>query len=379
MKFHCDKATLCEAVNHVAPAVSAKSTVMSLECVLLRCRGGRLSVIGYNLELGITKEIEVNSGEPGEILLNARLFGEILNRMPDGVLSVSSDEKLLTVIQCGGVQFTILGMSAEEYPEIPLVSEEHSFRLPADTLRSMIGQTLYAVSQDDNTPVLTGTLFEKKGGFLHLVSVDGCRLALRREPVEKDAEREKEDFRFIVPGRTLSELLKLTSRYAGGDEEILVKAGSRHIVFECGGYQMISRLLEGNFIDYNAAIPREHRTRLTVSTRLFTESINRASIIISEKIKNPVKAVFQNGTASISCETPVGKVNDSFPVALEGDPVRIGFNNKYMTDALKASELDELTVEINTPFSPIKLLPKEGDSFVFLVMPMRLKDDHEAH
>lgn len=371
MRFHCDKATLCEAVNSVAPAVSAKSTVMALECVLLRCREGRLSVIGYNLELGITKEIEVQSAENGEILLNARLFGEILNKMPEGSVSVASDEKLLTVIKSGGAQFTILGMSAEEYPEIPLVSEERSFRLPADTLRSMISQTLFAVSQDMNTPVLTGALFEKKGGFLHLVSVDGCRLALRREPVAGE-----EDFRFIVPGKTLSELLKLTSRYAGGEEEILVKAGGKHIVFCCGGYNMISRLLEGEFIDYNAAIPREYKTRLTVSARAFAESIGRASIIISEKIKNPVKAVFENGVAAISCETSMGKVTDSFPVALEGEPVRIGFNNKYMTDALKASELDELIIEINTAFSPIKLLPKEGDSFVFLVMPMRLKDDH---
>ena len=373
MNFSCDKATLCEAVNNVSPAVSAKSTLMALECVLLRCRSGRLTVIGYNLELGITKEIEVDSREDGEIILNARLFGEIINWMPSGNLSLSTDDKLLTIIRGGGAQFTILGMSAEEYPEIPVISEERSFRLSAEVLRSMISQTLFAISQDAATPVLTGTLFEIRDGVLYLVSVDGCRLALRKEPVACD-----ENFRFVAPGRTLSELLKLIGKFSGsdGEEEILLKLGSKHIVFECGGYTMLSRLLEGEFIDYNAAIPKEHKTRIVLSAREFTDSINRASIIISEKIKNPVKALFEGGQAAISCETSMGKVNDAIPVRLEGEPVRIGFNNKYMTDALKASELDELAIEINTAFSPIKLIPLEGDSFVFLVMPMRLKDDN---
>jgi len=263
-------------------------------------------------------------------------------------------------------------MSTEEYPEIPVISEEKSFRIPADTLRSMISQTLFAVSQDAATPVLTGTLFELKGGTLYLVSVDGCRLALRKEPVNCS-----ESFKFVAPGKTLSELLKLIGKFSGEeDEEVLVKLGSKHLVFECGGYTVLSRLLEGEFIDYNTAIPKEKKTRIVLSAREFAESINRASIIISEKIKNPVKARFEEGKVSISCETSVGKVNDSIPVKLEGDPVRIGFNNKYMTDALKASEEDEIAMEINTAFSPIKLLPLEGDSFVFLVMPMRLKDDN---
>ena len=373
MNFTCEKSVLCEAVNNVSPAVSAKSTLMALECVLLRCRGGKLTVAGYNLELGIIKEVEVDSREDGEIILNARLFGEIINRMPAGTLSLSTDDKLLTIIRGGGTQFTILGMSAEEYPEIPVISEERSFRMPAETLRSMISQTLFAVSQDASTPVLTGTLFEMKDGVLYLVSVDGCRLALRKEPVSC-----RENFKFVAPGRTLSELLKLISRFSGGEEEeeVLLKVGSKHIVFECSGYTMLSRLLEGEFIDYNAAIPKEHKTRVIVSVREFTDSINRASIIINEKIKNPVKASFADGQVAISCETSMGKVNDALPVRIEGDAVRIGFNNKFMTDALKASELDEIAMEINTAFSPIKLLPLEGDSFVFLVMPMRLKDDN---
>lgn len=373
MKFTCDKLTLCEAVNNVSPAVSGKSTMMALECVLLKCKNNKLSVIGYNLELGITKEIEVQSFADGEVILNARLFSDIINKMPNVDLTLTTDEKMLTIIKGGGAQFTILGMNAEEYPEIPVISNDHSFSVEGNTLRSMIFQTLFAVSVDTSTPVLTGTLFEVKDGYLNLVSVDGCRLAVRKEKVDFN-----ENVRFIVPGKTLSEILKLTGKYLTDSEEtpIMINVGSKHIVFECNGYHVISRLLDGEFIDYNAAIPKESKTNIIVNTREFLESINRASIIINDKVKNPIKAVFEDNFVTISCETSMGKVSDSLTLDMTGEKVKIGFNNKYMTDALKASELDQVKIEINSAFSPIKITPLEGDSFIFLVMPMRLKDEN---
>lgn len=373
MKFTCDKVTLCEAVNNVSPAVSGKSTMMALECVLLKCHDNILSVIGYNLELGITKDIEIQTFQDGEVILNARLFSDIINKMPNVDLTLTTDDKLLTIIKGGGAQFTILGMSADEYPEIPPVSQDHAFSIDGNVLRSMISQTLFAVSQDSATPVLTGTLFEVKDGILYLVSVDGCRLAVRKENVEC-----RDSIRFIVPGKTLSEVLKLTGKYLSDEDELPIQLniGSKHIIFECKGYRVISRLLEGEFIDYNAAIPKESKTNLVVSTREFLESINRASIIINDKVKNPIKAVFENNSVNVSCETSMGKVSDTFALEMTGERVKIGFNNKYMTDALKASELDQVRIEINSAFSPIKLLPMEGDHFIFLVMPMRLKDEN---
>jgi DNA polymerase-3 subunit beta len=345
--------------------------LVALECLLLDCTGSELSVVGYNLELGITKALPVVIEQPGKLILNARLFADIINKMPDTELTISSDDKLLTIIKGGGAQFTIMGMSAEEYPEIPPVSEERSFTIEAELLRGMIAQTLYAVSQDPATPVLTGTLFEVKDGILYLVSVDGCRLALRREPIAANGE-----FKFVVPGKTLSELLKLTTRFGSEEDAVItVCIGNKHIIFRCMGYRIISRLLEGEFIDYMAAIPKEAKTKITVSVRELMSSINRASIIVNEKIKNPIKALFEENQVSISCETALGKVNDIVPITLSGERVRIGFNNKYMADALKASEQDELLMEINSAFSPIKLLPLEGEDFIFLVMPMRLKDD----
>ncbi|MDD6033894.1 MAG: DNA polymerase III subunit beta [Oscillospiraceae bacterium] len=371
MKFNCDKAALTEAVLSVSPAVSQKSTLMALECVLLRCRGTVLSVIGYNLELGITKDLEVQGFEDGEIILNARLFSEIISKMPAGELSFSTDEKLLTVIKGGGAQFTILGMSADEYPELPVISRNNSFSMPCKTLRSMIGETLFAVSQDTSNPILTGTLFEGKDGVLHMVSVDGKRLALRQESISF-----AEDFRFVVPGRALTEILKLTGRISSDEEEPVVQlsVGDRHIIFECGGYQLISRLLDGEFINYNSAIPAEGKTRVRVNVRELSDSIGRASIIISEKVKNPIRALFGGNSIQISCETALGKVSDSIGAEITGEGLQIGFNNRFMLDALKASASDEVVLEMSSPLSPIKILPLEGDHFTFLVMPMRLKE-----
>ncbi|MCI8602085.1 MAG: DNA polymerase III subunit beta [Oscillospiraceae bacterium] len=372
MKFTCDKAALSEAVTSVSPAVSQKSTVLALECILLRCKGSVLSVIGYNLELGITKDLQIEGQEDGEIILNSRLFSEIIRQMPNGELSFATDEKLMTVIQSGGAKFTILGMNADEYPELPIIDQESSFSINGKTLRSMISETLFAISQESTTPVLTGALFEGKGGVLHLVSVDGKRLALRREPIDF-----AEDFRFVVPGRTLNELLKLIGRLASGDDDLVqLNVGSRHIIFECGGYQLISRLLEGEFINYNSAIPSDGKLRVRVNVRAFFDVVSRASIIINEKVKNPIRAVFGDGQIQVSCETSLGKVSDSIPADVTGDGLQIGFNNRFMLDALKASVSDEVILEMSTPLSPIKVLPLEGEHFVFLVMPMRLKDDH---
>ena len=371
MQFTCEKAAFCEAVSSVSPAVSQKSTLLALECILLRCRGNLLSVIGYNLEMGITKEVEVEGQEDGDIILNARLLSDIITKMPNGAITLQTDPRLLTVIKGGGAQFTILGMSAEEYPELPVIDRERSFAMSGKLLRGMISETLFAISQDASTPVLTGTLFEAKNKVLHLVSVDGKRLALRKEPIEFE-----DDFRFVVPGRTLSEVVKLTGRFGGEDEEaaVQISVGSRHVIFECSGYRLISRLLDGDFINYESAIPQEYKTRVRVNVREFMESITRASIIINDKVKNPIRAFFMEDTVSISCETALGKVSDSIGASVSGEGLQIGFNNRFMLDALKVVSSDEVLLEMSTPLSPIKLVPLEGDFFTYLVMPMRLKE-----
>ncbi len=370
MKFTCDKNSLSEAINNVLPAVSAKSTLIALEGILMNCANNQLSLTGYNLELGITKTIEVNSVEEGSVILSASLLSNIINKMPSGTVSVSTDEKLLTIIECNDVEFTILGLDAEEYPDMPSISDGKDFSLPHHLLKNMISQTLFAVAQTDQNPVHTGSLFDLSDGILSVVSVDGYRLALRKEKVSVT-----ENFKFVVPGKTLGEIVKLLSRLVMEDDEehIHISVSSKHISFCVCGYVIISRVLEGDFLDYKNAIPKESQTTVTIETRPFLDSINRASIIINERAKSPIRCTFAQNGVRLFCETALGKINDFIPAEMNGPEVKIGFNNKYMADALKASECEKIVIQINGPVSPMKVVPIDDDSFLFLVLPVRLK------
>lgn len=370
MKFTCSLESIAEAVNYISPAVSAQSALTALEGILLSCKNNTLSLTGYNLELGITKVIDVVSKEDGDIILPAKLLSEILNKASGEDVTFTTDEKNLTVISNASSEFTILGIDAREYPEIPTVTEGSRFSLPGSLLRNMISQTLFSVAQTDTMPIITGTLFNLNDKVLHLVSTDGCRLALRKENVNVDGS-----FYFVVPGKTLSEIQKLLLRLTGeeNEEEVEINVSRKHIIFTICGYSVVSRLLEGEFLDYKAAIPNEKNTVVRISTREFIKSIDRASIIITGKIKTHIKCIFSEDNVNVSCVTTVGKVNDNVPAKIEGNEVTVGFNNKYMTDALKASECDEVLIEIVDAGKPMKILPVEGDSFLFLVLPIRLK------
>ncbi|MEG1027109.1 MAG: DNA polymerase III subunit beta, partial [Oscillospiraceae bacterium] len=320
-----------------------------------------------NLELGITKTIQVKSNDEGEIVLTATLLSNIINKMPDGNISFETDEKLLTLIKCDDIEFTILGLNSEEFPEMPTISDSKEFCLNQVLLKNMISQTIFCISQNDQNPVHTGSLFDLSNGQLTIVSVDGYRLALRKADVTAS-----DDFKFIIPGKTLSEIVKLLSRFSDDKEDISISVSNKHISFSISGYVIISRLIEGNFLDYKNTIPKECKTTVELLTKEFLETINRTSIIINERAKSPVKCHFENNSIKVFCETALGKVNDSVDCKITGEDVKIGFNNKYMADALKSAECDKIKIELNGPISPMKISPIDDDRFLFLVLPVRL-------
>ncbi len=253
---------------------------------------------------------------------------------------------------------------------MPTITNDQEFEIPHFILKKMISQTLFSVSQNDQTPVHTGSLFDIANGILSIVSVDGYRLAMRKENINV-----KDNFKFIVPGKTLSEIVKLLSRLVLEEDNNKVKVNvtSKHISFCINGYIIISRLLEGEFLDYKNAIPKDCQTKVTIETKEFLDSINRASIIINEKAKSPIKCSFEEESIKVFCETAMGKVNDEIKAKIDGNPVKIGFNNKYMAEALRASECDKILIQINGPISPMTIVPIDDDSFLFLVLPVRLK------
>ncbi|MCI1981811.1 MAG: DNA polymerase III subunit beta [Oscillospiraceae bacterium] len=369
MKFLCSRQKLNEAVLNVQRTVSSKSSIPALEGILLTAEEDHIRLCGYDLEIGMTTEIPATVQEPGSIVMSAKLFGDIIRRFPDDNVRFQSDDKLVSTIESGESKFSIAGIPAQEYPELPSVGEGKSMQIPASVLKSMIRQTLFAVAQNDAKPIHTGTLFELSEGKIRMVSVDGYRMAIREEAV---ANTEKN--RFVVPGKTLTELLKLLG---DGDDDVEIVAGMRHILFRTGGYTVISRLLEGEFLDYRAALPKENKMEARISTQEFTASLERVSLLITERLRSPVRCRFGEDGIRLSCSTAMGRANDRVAAKVQGGELEIGFNSRYLLDALHNAECDEVRVLLNGPLSPMEILPCEGNSFLFLVLPVRLKSGVE--
>ena len=367
MKFSCEKALLQAAISTTSRAVSPKSSIPALEGILLEA-GSDLRLTGYNLETGIRTIVPADIREEGTLVLGARLFGEIVRKLPDDIVTFQSENYMVN-IKCGMSEFNILGTDPEEFPELPTVEYQNSLILPQSRLKAMISQTLFAVSNNESRPIHTGSLFEVDSNGLTIVSVDGYRLALRHEAIDK--KEGAETFSFVVPGAALSEVEKICSDV---DEPASVTQGARHVMFKVGDTMLVSRRLEGEFLAYRQAIPRNNTIHVEGDTRALLSSIDRVSLIISDKLKSPLRCVFDSNLLKISTKTAIGDAYDECPLSGDGGGLEIGFNNKYLMDALKAAPADKVRLELTTGVSPCVILPTEGEeNFLYMVLPVRLK------
>ena len=367
MKFSCEKALLQAAISTTSRAVSPKSSIPALEGILLEA-GSDLRLTGYNLETGIRTIVPADIREEGTLVLGARLFGEIVRKLPDDIVTFQSENYMVN-IKCGMSEFNILGTDPEEFPELPTVEYQNSLILPQSRLKAMISQTLFAVSDNESRPIHTGSLFEVDSEGLTIVSVDGYRLALRHESIDK--KEGAETFSFVVPGAALSEVEKICSDV---DEPASVTQGARHVMFKVGDTMLVSRRLEGEFLAYRQAIPRNNTIHVEGDTRALLSSIDRVSLIISDKLKSPLRCVFDSNLLKISTKTAIGDAYDECPLSGDGGGLEIGFNNKYLMDALKAAPAGKVRLELTTGVSPCVILPTEGEeNFLYMVLPVRLK------
>ena len=367
MKISCEKYVLQNACSTAARAAASKSPIQALEGLLIEAGSG-LKITGYNLKEGIYTVIDADIEEQGSIVVGARFFGEMLRRLPDGTVTVSTDEKYNVNVKCGKSEFNFMGINAEDYPEMPEVEGLNKIRLPQPILRSMINQTLFAVADSDIRPIYTGTLFEIEENELTLVSVDGYRLAKRSEKLE---EAEMENCQFVVPGTALSDIERICTDEEG---EVDISVGAKHISFAIGDTVVITRRLEGEFLNYRKSIPDNFRYEIKVDRTEFMSTIDRVALIINEKNSNTVRLTFRDGNIDCLCVTPIGRAEDICLCDGNGEDLEIGFNDRYMMDALKAAAKDELLVCLNTASSPCIIRAADGsDNFTYMVLPVRLR------
>lgn len=368
MKFSCEKALLQSAIATSSRATAPKSSIPALEGILLEA-DQELRLTGFNLETGIRTVVPADVSEGGTLVISARLFGDIIRRLPDDVVTVST-ENLTVHIQCGVSQFHIQGIDPEEFPELPAVEPQNALVLPRATLSDMINRTLFAVSQNDARPILTGSLFEVVGDLLTVVSVDGQRLALRRERL---AEAPGRDFSFVVPGMALGEVRSICG---DGDETVSITTGSRHVLFRMGSTLLVTRRLEGEFLNYRQSITWKNTISLKVNVKQIMTSIDRVSLILHENTKNPLRCIVGEGMIYLSSVTAIGNASDECPVEGSGGDLHIGFNHRFLMEALKAVPTEQSKLLMGTPSTPCIIVPTEDpageESYLFMVLPVRM-------
>ena len=374
MKLSCPKSNLTEVVNIVQKAVPAKSTMPILECIKLDANSdGTVKLTGNNLDLCIEYETNVNVAEGGSIALNSKIFGEIIRRLPDDEVNLTvNDENNIVTIKCGKSEFNIQGMTAEEYPAVPEVAEIYKFSMAQSLLKTMVRKSIFAVAVNDvKRPIITGALFEIDTGVLNIAATDGHRLALVKEVVNSGLENKK----FVVPGAALREILKILN---DSDDEVEIVIAQRYAMFNFGIYKMYTRLLEGEFINYHSILSAPNSIFVTVDTKLLCDSLERASLLINEDIttkseKIPVRLNIAYDKIEVTCMTGKGKVHDIVDVDLKGDDIEIGFNYKYLLEALRVCEEDQVKLEFSHPRSPCFIRSIENeDSYTYMISPIRL-------
>lgn len=378
MKFTCEKQALSEAIAGVSKAVSQRSNIPSLEGILFKAEGTSLTLTGYDLEISIITSIEARIKDEGSVVLNARLVGDMVRRMPSDLIEFDCDANLYTTIKCGITEYNISGIHAQDYPELPAAAMPSSdgsenknglsraLTVDGPLLKEMIDTTIYAVATDDKKPAQAGEKFVLEKEKLTLVALDGFRLAICTRSVNADKE-----ISIVIPSKTLSEVSRLIG---DTDTPVIISASKRFVAFNLGEYLILSRLLDDAFLDYKKTINPTHVTRVVVDVRDFCSSIERASLIITERQKNPLRISFDE-QLTVRCQTDLGKVVDAIDCVFEGEKMEVGFNNRYLLDALRNSGCDKVAIELNGPLAPVKVLPTEEDDFLFLVMPVRFKND----
>ncbi len=376
MKFICNKLSLLEVINTVQKAVSSKSVMPILECIKLDANPeGELIITGNNLDIAIEYKFPCNVLDGGSIALNSKMFGEIIRRIPDGdVLINVNEENNVTTIKCGNSEFNIQGMDSREYPTVPEIEENYRFSMTHQKLKKMIRKTIFAVSQNEaRRPILTGALFDINTGSLNVVSTDTYRLAIVTETVDSPLENKK----FVVPGLTLRELLKVLR---DDDETVEIIVSKRHAMFDFGVFKVTTRLLEGEFIKYEPILKTPNNIYVTVFIKDFSESLERASLLINDDLtakaeKVPVRLNITLDKIEITCITGKGMVHDIVEAGVNGNDIEIGFNHRYLLEALRACEDEKIKLEFSNPRSSCFIRSEEDNSFTYMVLPVRLYND----
>ena len=368
MKFSVERASFLEAVSKLQKLVSSKTSLPVLEGILISCESGKITMASYNLEMGMKKELYAKCEEEGDIVINARLLSDILRKMNGVQVEIETDEKLMCHLRCGEAVFDIMGMAASDFPEMPSLADGTKISIPGEFMVDMVKGTIFAVAQIEGTrPILTGINFSVNEGVLQMVAIDGYRLAIRRQKVNIN-----ENLEFIVAGKAINEAVKLIEDV---NENVDIVVGKRLVSFNIDGYLFISRLIEGEFVKFEKIIPSECSQKTIISRAEISDTVERISLLINDNFSTPIRFGFNEEILTVSCATAIGRAKENLKINLDGEGFEIGLNSRYLLDVLRNCEQEKILFKFNGANAGVTITPADenNNSFLYLIMPMRLK------
>lgn len=363
MKLICSKSNLLQGVNIVLKAVPSKTTMSILECILIDASAGSIKFTANDMELGIETIIEGDIVSGGMVAIDAKIFSEIVRKLPDNEVVIETDENYKTTITCEKAVFTISGKSGEDFSYLPLIEKDKFIYLSQFTLKEIIRQTIFSISDNDNNKLMTGELFEVKNNELKVVSLDGHRISIRKVELKDSFD----DIKVVVPGKTLNEISKILS--GGTDDEVRIFFTSNHIVFEFDNTVVVSRLIEGEYFKIEQMLSSDYETKFLINKREFLDCIDRATLLVKEGDKKPIIINITDGNMELKISSIVGSMNENIDISKEGKDIMIGFNPKFLIDALKVIDDEDVSIYMVNPKAPCFIRDDEN-KYVYLILPV---------
>ncbi len=364
MNIICSKQKLQEGISIVTKAITGKTTMPVLEGIYIKATKEGLTLIGSDIDVSIETKVEADVIQEGSIVIDSRIFSEIIRKLPNSEVKIEISENDLIQITCEKSVFNLVFMNSSDYPSLPSINEDISVEVPQNLLKNMIKGTSFAIAQDETRPILQGILFEVKNRELNLVALDGYRLAVRNELLDVDNNIE-----VVIPGKTLNEVSKILE---DNNDIVKITFTNNHILFNINNTKIISRLLDGKFVNYISLLPQEYKLLVNVKKQELQQGIERASLMAKDGNSNLIRLDVQEDILVITSNSQLGKVREEVNINLQGEGVQIAFNSRYLLDVLKNMEDDDVVIEMTSSVSPCVIKGRNSNSSKYLVLPVRL-------
>lgn len=367
MKISCFKSNLLQGINIVSKAVSNKTTHPILSCILIEAFNGIIKLTANDMEIGIESYVEGTILEEGKIAIEAKLFSDIIRKLPESEVFIDTNEEFKATIKCEKAKFNIPGKAGDDFSNLPSVTKNKHITISQYVLREVINQTIFSISDNENNKIMTGELFEVKNSRLSVVSLDGHRISIRNV----ELKGENVDIKVVVPGKALSDISKIIS--GGIDDEVNIYFTENHILFEFDNTKVISRLIEGEYFRISHMLSMDYQIKMQINKKEFLDCIDRASLFIKDSDKKPIKLTIEDNIIHMKIDSLIGSMNEEIDIVKEGSNITIGFNPKFLMDAIKVIDDENITIYMNNTKSPC-IIKNDEESYIYLILPMGINE-----